>query len=570
MSVGVDEAQSQPLPDAVVTPAPAQARGRASPRWFGAARSTRTRILAAYVVLLALSVIIGLVALREVLLISLNDRIQEDLEQEVNEVDVLVTDGNDPQTGQRFDSLERVFEVFLFRNIPGNGEALLTFVEGRPTDRDVEQFPLEEFPAERLAEWQRLSEPSGGISRVVVASYGTELGDVHYHAARVRLGDEVGSFVVAILPASELVVIEELQTYGLLAALGVLLISSIAAYLLAGRVLRPVQELTDTARTISQSDLTRRISASGGDEASEMARSFNAMLDRLEAVMRSQREFVHDASHELRDPLTIVGGHLELLSEAPEEREATIALVTDELERMGRIVDDLQLLADAQQPDFLRPTWIDLEPFTNELLAKAAAMASSDLGDRCGRRRRGARRPPPPDRGGHKSRPQRRAAHGRARHHRRRLVGCRRRAPALGPRHRLRHRRGGAGPCLRSVPARAERPPPLPRQRPRAGDRAHHRRGARRPHRARQPARPGLDLHDGAARPWRERRDDPHPDRRGRRPHQLVHRQGPAGQRLLDPHRQRRRGGRAVRPDRRVRPDHPRHGAARSATASRC
>ncbi len=310
------------------------------------------------------------------LLISLNDRIQEDLEQEITEVDLLVTEGNDPQTGQRFDSLERVFEVFLFRNVPGNGEALLTFVEGRPVDRDVEQFPLEEFPAERLAEWESLSEPSGGISRLVTASYSTEIGDVHYHAARVRLGDEVGSFVVAILPASELVVIEDLQTYGLLAGLGVLLISSIAAYFLAGRVLRPVQELTDTARSISQSDLTRRISASGGDEASEMARSFNAMLDRLEAVMRSQREFVHDASHELRDPLTIVGGHLELLSEEPEERDATIALVADELERMGRIVDDLQLLADAQQHDFLRPTWIDLEPFTNELLAKAAAMAS--------------------------------------------------------------------------------------------------------------------------------------------------------------------------------------------------
>jgi signal transduction histidine kinase len=191
----------------------------------------------------------------------------------------------------------------------------------------------------------------------------------------VRLGDDVGSFVVAILPASELVVIEELQTYGLLAALAVLLISSIAAYLLAGRVLRPVQELTDTARSISQSDLTRRISASGGDEASEMARSFNSMLDRLEAVLRSQRHFVQDASHELRDPLTICRGHLELLSDEPEERKATIALVVDELDRMGRIVDDLQLLADAEQPDFLRRTWIDLEPFTNELLAKAAAMA---------------------------------------------------------------------------------------------------------------------------------------------------------------------------------------------------
>jgi signal transduction histidine kinase len=375
MSVRVDEAPIQDLPDPAGTPLSGQVRGRASPRWFGAARSTRTRILASYVVLLALSVIIGLVALREVLLISLNDRIEADLQQETDEIDILLTDGVDPLTSERFDSLERTFDVFLRRNVPGNGEALLTFVGGEQYEHDVEQFPLEDFPAERLAEWERLSEPSGGISDVTTATYSTELGDVHYKAARVRLGDDVGSFVVAILPASELVVIEDLQTYGLLAALAVLLISSIAAYLLAGRVLRPVQELTDTARSISQSDLTRRISASGGDEASEMARSFNSMLDRLEAVLRSQRHFVQDASHELRDPLTICRGHLELLSDDPEERRATIALVVDELDRMGRIVDDLQLLADAEQPDFLRRTWIDLEPFTNELLAKAAAMA---------------------------------------------------------------------------------------------------------------------------------------------------------------------------------------------------
>ena len=66
-----------------------------------------------------------------------------------------------------------------------------------------------------------------------------------------------------------------------------------------------------------------------------MARSFNAMLDRLETVFRSQREFVQDASHELRDPLTICRGHLELLDDDPEERQQTIALVLDELDRMG-------------------------------------------------------------------------------------------------------------------------------------------------------------------------------------------------------------------------------------------
>jgi signal transduction histidine kinase len=106
-----------------------------------------------------------------------------------------------------------------------------------------------------------------------------------------------------------------------------------------------------------------------------MASSFNAMLDRLESVFQSQREFVQDASHELRDPLTICRGHLELLGDDPEERRATTALVLDELDRIGRIVDDLQLLAEAEHPDFLRREWIDLELLTHELLAKATAMA---------------------------------------------------------------------------------------------------------------------------------------------------------------------------------------------------
>jgi signal transduction histidine kinase len=99
------------------------------------------------------------------------------------------------------------------------------------------------------------------------------------------------------------------------------------------------------------------------------------MLDRLEGVFRGQRAFVQDASHELRDPLTIVRGHLELLSGDPEEQRRTIAIVMDEIDRMGRIVDDIQLLSDAEQPDFLRPEWIDIEIVAHELIAKASALA---------------------------------------------------------------------------------------------------------------------------------------------------------------------------------------------------
>jgi signal transduction histidine kinase len=92
-------------------------------------------------------------------------------------------------------------------------------------------------------------------------------------------------------------------------------------------------------------------------------------------LTRSQQDFVQDASHELRDPLTICRGHLEVLGNDPEEQRRTIALVMDELDRMGKIVDDLQLLAEAEQPNFLRADRIDLGLFAHELMAKASALA---------------------------------------------------------------------------------------------------------------------------------------------------------------------------------------------------
>ena len=80
----------------------------------------------------------------------------------------------------------------------------------------------------------------------------------------------------------------------------VVLIAAAAAWFLAGRVVAPVNELTETARSISESELGRRIRVRGTDEVANMARTFNAMLDRLEAVYRSQREFLRAAGHEFR------------------------------------------------------------------------------------------------------------------------------------------------------------------------------------------------------------------------------------------------------------------------------
>ena len=94
-------------------------------------------------------------------------------------------------------------------------------------------------------------------------------------------------------------------------------------------------------------------------------------------LTRAQQEFAHDASHRLRDPITMCRGHLELLDPAEDEDEQrrTIALVLTELDRMGRMVDDLQILAEAGERGFVRPGPVDLAPFAHEIAARAGALA---------------------------------------------------------------------------------------------------------------------------------------------------------------------------------------------------
>jgi signal transduction histidine kinase len=145
-----------------------------------------------------------------------------------------------------------------------------------------------------------------------------------------------------------------------------------------------VQAVTETARSLSESDLSRRIPVESTDEVGRLAATFNDMLDRLERAFATQRQFVDDAGHELRTPITIVRGHLELLEEDPEQRRETLALVLDELDRMSRMVNELLELAKAEQPDFLAPERVDLETLTTELHAKASGLPGTWLLEQSG------------------------------------------------------------------------------------------------------------------------------------------------------------------------------------------
>ncbi|MGH3774444.1 MAG: histidine kinase dimerization/phospho-acceptor domain-containing protein [Pseudonocardiaceae bacterium] len=120
------------------------------------------------------------------------------------------------------------------------------------------------------------------------------------------------------------------------------------------------------AAQIGEDDLTRRIPVRGNDDIAALAEQFNAMMERLQAAFATQREFLDDASHELRTPITIIRGNLELLGDDPAERAEDIRLCLDELDRMTRIVDDLLLLAKSERPDFVRPEPVELAELTSD------------------------------------------------------------------------------------------------------------------------------------------------------------------------------------------------------------
>jgi signal transduction histidine kinase len=332
---------------------------------FGGAR---TRILAAFVILLAFSTLLSVLAIRQLLLVRTADRVDAALTQEVDEFRTLVS-GRDPATGEFFRGrLNLIFDTYFRRNVPGQGETLIAYLDGERYFVDSGgrggTFPLED----RDAHWAALEQPERGDLE-------TAIGTVRYLAVPINGAQGVrGVFVVAASLSSEREEVEDAVRLAALVLLSVLLIASTLAWVVAGRVLAPLRALADTARSITESDLTRRITVSGRDEIAELGRTFNAMLDRLEAAFASQRAFVSDASHELRTPITIVRGHLELLGDDPDERRETVALVTDELDRMSRFVDDLLLLAKSDRDDFLRVAGVELGALTDELLEKATAL----------------------------------------------------------------------------------------------------------------------------------------------------------------------------------------------------
>jgi two-component system, OmpR family, sensor kinase len=180
---------------------------------------------------------------------------------------------------------------------------------------------------------------------------GAMLGFIQSRVSLTTLDDSIARFRVLLV----------------VAIVGGLLIAAVGSLATATRALRPIADMTETARAIALSrGFGRRLEPiRQRDELGELARTFNEMLGSLDVAYRAQRRFVDDAAHELRAPVTSITGNLDLLERARDlsalEREAILADVHAEAERLGRLVNDLLALARADAGQRIARTRVDLD-----------------------------------------------------------------------------------------------------------------------------------------------------------------------------------------------------------------
>ncbi|WP_425213732.1 sensor histidine kinase [Tumidithrix helvetica] len=290
--------------------------------------------------------------------------------QELEEFKILRSEHRLIQGQTLAENVATLFDVFLSRNVPEDDEFFITILDGRFYDASSRALPKLLQPDSQLVkQWEKITHQEFGQNT-------TSEGEIVYLAYPIYVNERFkGVFVVAHITTGEREEVQDMLAAITNIMLWVLVIASLIAWLTAGRILKPLQSLAKAARNISESDLTQRIIIKGNGEVVELANTFNDMMERLEQAFTNQRQFTSDIGHELRTPITIIRGHLELMGDDPQEQDEAIALVIDELDRMARLVNDLILLAKSEQPAFLRLESISLNLLMSELYAKAQSIA---------------------------------------------------------------------------------------------------------------------------------------------------------------------------------------------------
>lgn len=339
---------------------PEMAEGRTAERAAKPAPGLRTRLTLSYVLLFAIVMASIGFTFHQALVVILHQQAERLLDGEWGALkgflrarDAELVWAYDPEHPEEAFAVERLRRVFLLATADGetvemsNGYASIGR-ESLETIRSVlgsgRTVTVKRHDARGETYMVRMG-PYGGPGKTYFAAIGMRASDTERIPARM----------VAVYAISMPV---------MLLAIGVL------GWFAAGRALSPLQRVVAAAQTVSGGNLSLRIERLGtGDELDVLIETFNGMMERLEANFEQMKRFSMDASHELRTPLTAIRGQLEvaqLTAKTTGDFRRAIAMALEDVERLGRIVQSLLQLAQAEAGQIR----LNFEP---EMLAEVAA-----------------------------------------------------------------------------------------------------------------------------------------------------------------------------------------------------
>ena|GEM_PF-49765 len=158
-----------------------------------------------------------------------------------------------------------------------------------------------------------------------------------------------GYLIVAVPMKKAIIVLNDLQNVFLFSFPGIILTLFVLTRLIAGKSIRPIEKVITTAEKITHTNLIHRIELPyHQDELYRLSATINTLLDRMQEAFQREKQFTADASHELKTPLAVVKGTLEVLVRKPREKEhyeTKIQFCLKELNRMASLIDQLLMLA---------------------------------------------------------------------------------------------------------------------------------------------------------------------------------------------------------------------------------
>jgi heavy metal sensor kinase len=320
-------------------------------------RNLRIRLTLSYVLIFALVLITTGILFRQVLIVILYQQTERVLMEEWGALKgfLHLRQGEfvwafDPADAEESFAVERLRRVLMLAN--KNGELLEISNGYGALGAESKETIQKTFQTQQIRTVTRYDSKGN--------AYLVRIGVFHDQGAEL--------FLALGIPAQEMQRVPDRLVGVYFLTLPVILIAlGILGWFASGRGLQPLRQLAAVTRSISEGNLGLRIPQPGsGDEVDTLIGTFNTMMDRLEWNFQQIRQFSIDASHELRTPITVIRGQLEvalLTAETKEQYRDAIVAALHDVERLGQIVKSLLLLAQAESGQLkLQKCWLDLVP----------------------------------------------------------------------------------------------------------------------------------------------------------------------------------------------------------------